>query len=221
MRIDVRYFAILRERTGTDREALELADGGTVGALFDQICELHAEVAPLRKHLRAAVNQEFVTFDAALKDGDEVVFIPPVSGGGGPPRFAMTDAPLDPNVVAGLVRRPEAGAVVTFEGVVRNHTDDRDVVHLEYEAYVEMALVKLREVATDAETQWPSTFAAIHHRYGHLEIGEAAVVIAVSSPHRAEAFAAASWIIDRLKEVVPIWKKEVGPDGSSWVGVGP
>lgn len=118
------------------------------------------------------------------------------------------------------VARPEAGAIVIFEGVVRNHTGDREVAFLEYEAYQEMALKKLAEVAEEV-VESRDIHVAIHHRFGRLEIGDIAVVIAVSSPHRKDAFDACSRIIDRLKEEVPIWKKEVSADGSEWIGWGP
>ena len=153
------------------------------------------------------------------EDGDELAFIPPVSGGSDDPRFAMTTAPLTLDAVIALVERPEAGAVATFTGVVRNHTKERKVVRLEYDAYVPMAERKLRETAEKAEERWPVR-VAIHHRHGSLEVGELAVVIAVSSPHRAEAFDACRFVIEELKREVPIWKKEVSPDGEEWIGRG-
>ena len=136
-------------------------------------------------------------------------------------RFCVTRRPLSVEAVQGQVRRSEAGAIVTFEGVVRDHTGDHSVDFLEYECYGAMAVEKLVETAAEATERWPEVETAVHHRWGRLEIGERAVVIAVSSPHRAEAFEACRYVIDRLKEVVPIWKKEVGPEGEEWVGWGP
>lgn len=218
MRVRVRYFAKIREIVGRDEEHLDVADGSSIADVYGLLCEREPSLGRLRYHLRAARNQEFEDFEALLQEGDELAFIPPVSGGA--PRFLVTMERLSVDAVVDCVRRPEAGAIVTFQGVVRNHTGDREVIHLEYDAYVEMSEKKLRETAAEAEERWPVQ-VAVHHRYGRMEIGETAVVIAVSSPHRAEAFEACRWVIDRLKEVVPIWKKEVGPDGEEWLGRGP
>lgn len=219
MIIRVRYFARLREITGVDEEQLELEDDATASTLYQTLAHRHAALDGLRPHLRVAQNLEFVDWDVLLCDGDEIAFIPPVSGGSGA-RFLMTTEPLRLDSVIDLVRRPEAGAISTFIGVVRDHTGDRDVVQLEYDAYVPMAEQKLRETAEKAEQQWP-VHVAIHHRHGVLQIGEPAVVIAVSSPHRAEAFEACRFVIEELKREVPIWKKEISSDGDEWVGRGP
>ena len=153
-----------------------------------------------------------------MQDGAEVGLIPPVAGGA--PRVGLGEDVLDAAAVARTVSRAEAGAVVVFEGVVRNHAQGRAVSYLEYEVYPEMALAKLRQVIAEVESEFPECACAIHHRFGRLEVGECAVVIAVSSAHRAPAFAACARAIDRIKEIVPIWKREVGPDGESWVGMG-
>ena len=224
MPVSIRYFAAVRETVGKSADSLTLdaLQTPTVAGLFDWLCEAAPELAPMRPHLRAAINREFVDFDHPLQDGDEVAFIPPVSGGSGASeRIALTRDRLEPQRVAELVRHPGAGAVVTFEGVVRNETDGHPVEWLEYDAYPEMVVAKLQEIVDDAEARWPEARVAVHHRWGKLEIGEAAVVTAVSCPHRAAAYEASAWLIDRLKEAVPIWKKEVGPDGSQWVGMGP
>lgn len=223
----MRYFARLREIAGCDEEIVACAAGDTAGALFERLGERHPAFLSLRPHLRVAINLEFRDWTEPLRDGDELAFIPPVSGGSGEEsvgdaegRFFVTRSRLRPEVVEQCVRRSAAGAVVTFCGVVRDHTGDRDVVRLEYDAYVEMAHAKLRETAREAESRWP-VLVAVHHRYGPMEVGETAVVIAVSSPHRKEAFRACEWMIDTLKEVVPIWKKEVSADGEEWIGKGP
>lgn len=227
MQLRVRYFARIREIVGRDEQQVSIdAESPTAADLFAVVASEHPELAPLRRHLRVAVDQDFVDWDAALTDGAEVAFIPPVSGGSqamGDPggRIHITTHPLQTAAVVDSVRRDEAGGLVTFEGVVRDHTADREVEYLEYDAYVEMAYAKLEETASQAMRRWPETEIAVHHRWGRLEIGESAVVIAVSSPHRADAFDACRWVIDRLKEVVPIWKREVSPDGSEWIGMGP
>lgn len=214
----MRYFARLREITGVAEESIELT-GRTAANLYTQLVARYAALDGLRPHLRVAQNHEFVDWDAELSDGDEIAFIPPVSGGSDN-RFVMTTEPLSLDTVIDLVRRPEAGAISTFIGVVRDHTGVREVEHLEYDAYVPMAEKQLRATASRAEEQWPVR-VAIHHRHGTLQIGEAAVVIAVSSPHRAEAFDACRFVIEELKREVPIWKKEVSPDGEEWIGRGP
>lgn len=232
--ITIRYFAAIREMVDRETEQLDpgmFADGEdhpTVGRIWEELVERHPDLEGLQDHLRFAVDREFVDLDHPVEAGAEVALIPPVSGGAGTDgkhttdggRYVITREPLELEEVRQEVVRPEAGAVVTFEGVVRDHTGDRDVEALEYECYAEMALEKLVETADRAHDQWETVEAAIHHRYGHLEVGDSAVAIAVASPHRGPAFEASEFIIDRLKEVVPIWKKEIGPGGETWVGWG-
>lgn len=135
------------------------------------------------------------------------------------PFFTITDQPLDPAPLVALVQSPDMGAVVTFAGVVRNNFGDRPTAYLEYEAYEQMAVPVLTRLAAGAREHWGTGAIAIHHRVGRLEIGETAVLIVVAAPHRREAFAAAEQIMDRIKQVAPIWKKEVWADGASeWVG---
>jgi molybdopterin synthase catalytic subunit len=135
-------------------------------------------------------------------------------------RILITHTPLDPDAVTALVRAPNNGAVVTFLGATRNETEGRPVRHLEYEAYQEMAERELRKILGEMEERWGITDAAVAHRLGHLEIGDISLVVAVASPHRKEAFAACAYAVDRIKETVPIWKKEFFSDGSVWVGCG-
>jgi molybdopterin synthase catalytic subunit len=227
MQLRVRFFARLREIVGQSEQTITLDDeSATADDVFTEITRTYPQLADLRGHLRVAVDRDFVPWDHHVSDGAEVAFIPPVSGGtdsmGDPTgRIHVTKRPIDVEAVVRTVRRPSAGALVTFEGVVRDHTGDRDVEHLEYDCYVEMAFEQLEKTAVEATEKWPDVEVAVHHRWGRLEIGEVAVAIAVSSPHRADAFDSCRWMIDRLKEVVPIWKKEVSPDGSEWVGMGP
>ena len=244
MSIELLYFAAVRESTGKAGEHVELADLGadpTVGSLWGWLGERYEAAGRWKPVVRVAVNQDFVGDEHPLKDGDEVALIPLVSGGSGDTsktaddaddegskeyveregRYVVTKATLDPRAVEALMHRLDAGAVVTFQGTVRDHTGERKVERLEYEAYEQMALAKLVETGDEAEEKWPGVLAAVHHRHGVLTLGEVAVVVCVSSPHRKAAFEACAFIIDRLKEVVPIWKKEVSPDGTEWVGWGP
>lgn len=237
--VTVRYFAAVREIVGREVESLAIdeiaGDEATVGAVWEMLAERHPELEGLEAHVRVAVNRDFADREATVEAGDEVALIPPVSGGAGEEpeagggaalqtdagRFKVTETEIAVGPLREIVARPEAGAIVAFEGVVRDHTDDHEVEFLEYECYAQMALEKLVEVAEETADRWPTVEVAIHHRYGRLEIGQTAVAIAVSSPHRDAGFSACRHVIDQLKEVVPIWKKEVGPDGEAWVGWGP
>ena len=163
------------------------------------------------------VNEEYVEPDHVLKDGDELAIIPPVSGGD-LKAFNVTDAELDPRAVEALVAGPGEGAIVTFIGTVRDHARGRTENLLEYEAYVSAAEKMLARVGDEAREQWPEVRIAISHRTGSLHPGEASVVIACASPHRDEAYAASAFAISRIKEIVPIWKKEHYDDGETWVG---
>lgn len=215
------YFAVLRERLGREEESLELAEGLTVAHLLGQLAQRHEALAPLLPSLSVAVNQKVVPAATLLANGDEVALLPPVSGGIDPRRVAVQDRPLSLDEVVAAVEGPRQGGLVTFTGNVRDHGQLADVVRLEYEAFVPMALEVMAALADEVEAEWPGSKVAVHHRVGHLRVGEKAVVIAASAPHRAEAFAACRALIDRLKERVPIWKKEIGVDGAVWIGSGP
>ncbi len=219
MSLVVRYFAAARERAGCSREDVELPTPPTVAALLEALAARHPQLSPLLKHLRVAVNHEFMELDGAVKAGDEVALIPPVAGGAG--LFAVVDRPLSLGEVVDAVSGPGQGGVVTFSGAVRDHTKGRRVLRLEYEAYGEMAVKKLEELGARAAERWPGTRLSIVHRVGTLAPGELAVVIAASAPHRAEAFAGCSFAIEELKRDVPIWKREFYEDGDVWVGLGP
>ncbi len=221
MQVTVKLFAQMREVVGSATLTRQLAQGATVG---DLMAELGAEFPGWQEaasHTVIAVNREFANEQRGLAVGDEVAFFPPVSGGSGEEgaNFAITLEPLSIDEVVARVLRPETGAVAVFEGVVRNISGGKAVEHLEYEAYREMAEAKLRQVAQEARRQWPDIVdVAIVQRIGHLEVGQAAVVVAVSSVHRDDGcFEACRFAIDRLKQIVPIWKKEVGPDGTEWI----
>src|ERR1700730_3490628 len=217
--VRTRLFARLREQAGTDDERVELSAGSTVSDVYDVLRNLHPGLEADRKAVRAAVNQEFADWDALVADGDEVAFIPPVSVGAHAVGvlFELTTDPVDPRRLEAAVAHKGAGAICTFIGVVRDTSRGRSVTHLEYEAYGEMARAEMRKIAGEIAEKWPDARVAMAHRTGRLEIGEASVVVSVSCPHRAEAIDACRWGIDRLKESVPIWKKEHATDGTYWI----
>ena len=219
MKLQVLYFAVVREHTRASSEQVDLDDRSTVRHLVDRLIELHPSLAGLRPAIKVAVNQEFRGDDEVLRDGDEVALIPPVSGGAG--LYRLNDDPLVLDEVIRAVSGPEQGGVVTFTGVVRAQSRGKTIVRLEYDAYRPMATRKLAEIGEQIARELPGVRVAIIHRLGVLAVGELAVVIAVSAPHRAAAFDGCRLAIDRLKESVPIWKKEVASDGESWVGLGP
>jgi MoaE-MoaD fusion protein len=222
MKIQVRYFAVLRERLRSDGEEIELPEGTTVGGALAALGERQEMFRGLRDRCQTAVNQTMVRQDEVLHDGDELALIPPVAGGSGEARHVRVLAePLSLDRVVAAVASADAGGVVTFTGVVRRHSAGREVERLEYEAYREMAEKVMRQLCDEIEAEVAGARLAVEHRLGALAVGDAAVVIAASAPHRAEAFAACRALIDRLKQQVPIWKKEIGPDGAEWVGLGP
>jgi molybdopterin synthase catalytic subunit len=218
--ITVLYFAAARERAGLSREPLEVPEGASVRDVLALLTGRHPALAPLLPHLRVAVDQEFVGPDAPVRAGAEVALIPPVAGGS-PGLFSVVDRPLRLEEVVEAVGGEAYGGLVTFSGSVRNQTKGRRVLRLEYEAYAPMAEKKLAEIGGEAAAQWPGARLAIVHRVGTLVPGELAVVIAAAAPHRKEAFRACEHAIERLKQDVPIWKKEFFEDGDVWVGLGP
>lgn len=223
MEIRLRYFAAVREALGRGEESRTVDEGATVGSLMDELAAAQPLVAAARRSLMVMVNQEYARDDRPLRDGDEVALIPPVSGGAGEGeeterRFVVRAGPLDARLVEALVAEGGSGAVVTFTGTVRDRARGRDVVALEYEAYPAAAEKMLAQIGDEIAARWGIERAAIHHRTGRLVVGEASVVIAVASPHRHDAFDACRYAIDRLKEIVPIWKKEHYADGTAWIG---
>jgi molybdopterin synthase catalytic subunit len=218
MNILIRYFAAHRDITGRSEETMALGAGATVASVWAQLVEHYPRLAPYSGRLLFAVNQEFATADTVLADGDEVAFIPPVSGGS-TDYFAVTPEPLDPAPLVALVQQPDMGAVVTFAGIVRDNFGGRRTARLQYEAYAAMAATVLGQIAAEAQVQFGTGPIAVHHRVGTLEIGETAVLVVVASAHRQAAFEAAEWIMNRVKEKAPIWKKEIWADGEEeWVG---
>lgn len=215
MHVRVLLFGALREAAGAKELSVSVPDAATVASLRALLEEGQPGFSALAGRLRVAVNREFAPDAQPLADGDEVAFLPPVSGGS--PRCSLSDRPLDVDAVVARVAGSDAGGLVTFVGAVRDHARGRSIRHLEYEAYPPMALAEMEKICAAAEARWPGTRVAIAHRVGHLEIGDAAVVVAAAAPHRAEAFDACRFAIDTLKDQVPIWKKEVATDGEYWV----
>lgn len=220
MQVRVLFFAVFRERLRRDAEQLELAAGARVADAVAALAARYPDVDKLRGRFRVAVNQDFADDDRALAEGDELALIPPVAGGADR-HVALTDAPLSLDRCVAAVRGPGMGGVVTFTGMVRRHSRGSEIDHLEYEAYAAMAVKVMTELCDEIERELAGVRVAVEHRVGSLAIGDLAVVIAAAAPHRAEAFAACRAMIDRLKDRVPIWKKEVAVDGAEWVGLGP
>lgn len=216
MRVTVRLFGPVREAVGAKELHVQLPHAANAATLRALLAEKHPELAAFGARLRVSVNREFAAEDASLADGDEVAFLPPVSGGSAM-RCSISDQPLDADAVAARVVGADAGGVVTFVGAVRDHSRGHAIEHLEYEAYPEMAVQEMERICDEAARRWPGTRVAIAHRVGHLAIGDLAVVIVAAAAHRAEAFDACRFAIDALKQSVPIWKKEVARDGAYWV----
>lgn len=222
MKVTVLYFATLRDRAGSPRDEVELPNGATVADLKQLLIDLHPELEPGMDTVLASIDKEFAFPEDEIHDGAEVALFPPVSGGSAPEHFEITQGELDLNRLVNQLVTPETGAVCAFTGVVRGRTergDPHDTDHLYYEAYAEMAEAKMRQVAAEIRERWPSVVGiAVVQRVGKLEPGTPTVLIACSAAHRdTGVFEAARFGIDRLKEIVPIWKKEVGPGGESWV----
>jgi molybdopterin converting factor subunit 1 len=221
VRIRVLYFAVFRERLARDEEVIDVPAGATVADAIALLAERHAPIAQLRGKFRVAVDQEFVNDTHAQHDNAELALIPPVAGGMGGHHVVLTDQPLSLDRCLAAVKSAGYGGIVTFTGMVRLHSHGATIDHLEYEAYAPMAMKVMTRLCEEIEAEIAGAHVAVEHRVGHLAIGEIAVVIAAAAPHRAEAFAACRAMIDRLKDRVPIWKKEVSVDGESWVGLGP
>jgi MoaE-MoaD fusion protein len=215
VRVTVRLFAALRERAGSGRRELDLPPGATAGDVFAAL-----GIGAEPPGLAYAVNQEYSERSAALKDGDEVALIPPVSGGESQPLVLLGPEPIDLNRLIAHVSGPDAGAIATFTGTVRESARERDVLDLEYEAYPGMAEQEIARIARAVVAEHGCLRSAIWHRTGVVAVGEASVGIAISSAHRAAAFAACKQAIDTLKVTVPIWKKERYADGEVWIGQG-
>jgi molybdopterin synthase catalytic subunit len=224
MLVRVLYFARCRELAGCAEEQVELPEGATTAQLVELLSQARAPLGPHLATARIAVNREFAPPHTELSEGDEVAVIPPVSGGSAAPRlhFALSATPLGEQAAARCFSALElgAGAVCTFDGVVRGNARGHVIAHLEYEAFEPMVLEQLAKIAAECEAQWPIAALAVLHRVGVVEVGGVAVSIAVLSQRRAASFDACRHVIERLKADVPIWKKEVATDGTEWWGQG-
>jgi molybdopterin converting factor subunit 1 len=221
MRVRVLFFGQLKDITGVSQEEAELSEGARVEDLFERYGRRFPKLSEFRSSIAASVNQEYAQWRAPLSAGDEVAFLPPVSGGQQAAVehediFRIIREPIRPDEIVESLKAPEDGALVSFEGFVRNNFKGQQTLYLEYEAYEQMAYTKMREIGAAIREKFPIHRLAIVHRLGRLEIGETSVFIAVSSPHRAAAFDACRYAIDTLKRTVPIWKKEFFVGGAVW-----
>ena len=220
MQVRVLFFGQLKDIFHQDSQNLDLAAGATVADLVSkcrQIALLHQYTQPgdIWKSLAVAVNHEYAGLSESLKDGDEVALLPPVSGGS-VDRVVLTREVIATDAIVAELKQGEDGALVVFDGIVRNNTRGRRTLYLDYEAYEAMALTGMQRLVAEAKQQFDVREIALVHRLGKLEIGETSVLIVVASAHRGAAFDACRWIIDTLKKTVPIWKKEYFEDGAVW-----
>ncbi len=226
MQVRVLFFGMLRDLAGRGGEVLTLPEHATLSDVFMHYEEMNPRLGELAGSIAISVNQEFAGPDSSLKEGDEVAFLPPVSGGlpdqpidipsQSRPHASMVREKIDTQVVLTRLKQPADGAAVVFEGIVRDNTRGRRTLYLNYEAYEEMALKQMDALAEQALHEFSIRDVAIVHRLGRLEIGETSVLIVVASGHRAAAFDACRWLIDSVKRTVPIWKKEHFEDGAVW-----
>jgi molybdopterin synthase catalytic subunit/molybdopterin converting factor small subunit len=223
VRVRVLFFGRLREIVGKEADEAELETGARVEDLFARYSGRFPLLAQLRLSIAPSVNQEFADWKLALSSGDEVGFLPPVSGGSGVPAATAGEeicelirAPLLREEWLASLAAPTDGAMVVFEGTARNHSRGRAVLRLEYEAYEPMAKSKMRDLAAELRRDFHVSRVVLVHRLGGIQIGEASILIAVTSPHRKASFDACRYAIDAFKRTVPIWKKEFFEDGSAW-----
>jgi len=227
MRARVLFFGMLKEMVGRSAEEIDLPEGADLGSVFERYASRQPRLREMAPSIVAARNQEFADLATPLQDGDEVAFLPPVSGGtdgdcllelvSGPHYFAITRNAIDTRAVIDRLLTGSEGAVVTFEGTVRNNTKGRPTLYLDYEGYESMALKTMAKIGCEVAGAHAVGRIAMVHRLGRMLIGETSVAVIVAAPHRRPAFEAALEGIDRLKKVVPIWKKEHFADGEVWV----
>jgi molybdopterin converting factor subunit 1 len=228
VRIRVLFFGIIREITGLREENIQVPEGARLETVLEDYSTRFPKVREMAGSVVLALNQQFAPPESVVSDGDEVAFLPPVSGGAGEFThhimdaatgnfFALTREPIDGAAVARRLLRGEDGAFVNFEGVARNNTKGRPTLHLEYECYEAMAVKTMAEIGGAIATAFPIGRIAMVHRLGRIGIGETSVAVVVTAPHRKPAFDAALEGINRLKKTVPIWKKEFFVDGEVWV----
>src|ERR1700678_956304 len=220
MRVRALFFGQLKEIVGAAEDDADLSEGARVEDLFERYARRFPRLAEFRSSIAASVNQEYAEWRAPLVDGNEVAFLPPVSGGRQTTVtddvFQLVHQPIQVRELLENLKGPEDGAVVVFDGFVRNNFKGRRTLYLEYESYETMAYAKIREMGAEIHQRFPIHRVGIVHRLGRLEIGETSVVIVITSAHRAAAFDACRYAIDTLKRVVPIWKKEYFAGGAVW-----
>ncbi len=229
MRVNILFFGLLRDLTGLSSEDLDVAAGATLETIFDTCADRFPRLKEARSSLLMARNQEFARGEDVAAEGDEIAFLPPVSGGAASPYsvrvdgapegsfLALTHEPIDMEQIGREILRPEDGALVRFDGVVRNNSNGRATLYLEYQCYEPMAVRTMAALGREIAAKYPIGRIAMVHRLGRLEIGDTSVVVAVGAPHRKPAFEAALEGINRLKKTVPVWKKEHFADGEVWV----
>jgi MoaE-MoaD fusion protein len=217
MQVKVLFFGMLKDLAGRGSDSLTLSETATLSDVLKHYEQQIPQLKGFTSSIAMSINQVYASSDTKLSPGDEIALLPPVSGGTSKAsRCELVREPIGtPGIVAAL-KHPEDGATVIFDGVVRNNTRGRRTLHLDYEAYEEMARKQMEELAARAITQFQVRDVAIVHRLGRLGIGETSVLIVVASAHRAAAFDACRWLIDTLKRTVPIWKKEHFEDGAVW-----
>lgn len=232
MKIDVLFFGVLKDLVGRSTELLELSQGAHVRDVLCYYSRQAPQFEAMVPILAISVNQEYSSPNRRLREGDEVGLLPPVSGGSvnqdgrrddalapaslSPGEVCITRDPIDADAVIRRLKQPSDGAVVIFDGIVRDNTRGRRTLYLDYEAYESMALKQLNALTSEATKRFSVRGVSIVHRLGKLEIGDTSVLIVVASAHRSAAFEACHWLIDTLKKTVPIWKKEHFGDGAVW-----
>ncbi|MBV9037060.1 MAG: molybdenum cofactor biosynthesis protein MoaE [Acidobacteriaceae bacterium] len=217
MRVRVLFFGILKDIVGRAEESLEIGTDSTLAGVFEHYSQRFETLRDKRPSILFARNHEFASPETVVTENDEIAFLPPVSGGSQDHFFAITREVIDVRALIQKIQRPEDGAVVTFEGIVRNNTKGRATAYLDYECYEPMALAGMTRIGQEVARQFAIGRIGIVHRLGRLQIGEASVAVVAGAPHRRPAFEAALEAINRLKREVPIWKKEFFADGAIWV----
>jgi molybdopterin synthase catalytic subunit len=216
MTVNLLFFASWKELTGCGETTLEVEPGATVEQALAAVVARWPAIEERVAYVATAVNEKYAGLDRVLEEGDSLAIIPPVSGGCAD-HVRVTTEPLGPGELIVSARRPECGAICTFVGTTRDHHEGKSVEHLDYEAYEPMAERELWGLVAAARKRWDLGEVLLEHRLGRVPIGEASVVIVVSAAHRRETFAACEFLIDRLKEVVPIWKRESYRDHAAWL----
>lgn len=221
MQVQVLPFGVLKDWLGSAPSTVEIDRGTTVADLLAHLALSHPGRANALRGIAVSVNAEYAPAAQVLCDGDEVGLLPPVSGGtaehlADPVVVGLTRDVIDADTLIAAAKHGEDGAVVVFDGIVRNHTRNRQTLYLDYEAYEEMALKQMDALSRDAISRFGVRHVTLVHRLGRLNVGETSVLIVVASAHRAQAFDACRWLIDTLKKTVPIWKKEIFVDGVVW-----